>query len=140
MKAIPVIRRVSEYVDDAGGGKYRPIGISTGDTKAHCAREVKPEPLPEFSGDRCDGHCDVGGELYAMVSAAWGVGLSELSVAKQRQRRYDYLSKTVRMPLRPSPWPLLASSLSSSLLVLQTRHQSIIHINCVTVPPEADDP
>jgi hypothetical protein len=123
--------------DDAEGKKYRPIGISTGDTKAHCAREVKPEPLPEFSGDWCDGHCGCGGELYALVSVGrlreW-----ELSVPKQRQRRYDYLSRTVR--LRPSPWPLLASSLSSSLLVLQTRHQSISHINCLTVPQEADDP
>ena len=64
----------------------------------------------------------------------------QLSLPKQRQRKYDYLSKTVRMPLRPSPWPLLASSLSLSLLVLQTRHQSISHINCITVPPEADDP
>ncbi len=34
----------------------------------------------------------------------------------------------------------LPSSLSSSLLVLQTRHQSISHINCLTVSPEADDP
>lgn len=39
--------------------KAIPIGISTGDAKAQCTREVKPEPLPEFSGDGCDGHCDV---------------------------------------------------------------------------------
>jgi hypothetical protein len=45
--------------DDARGKKYRPVGVSTGDAKTECAREVKPEPLPEFSGDRCDGHCDV---------------------------------------------------------------------------------
>ena len=72
MKAIPIIRSVSEYVDDAGGKKYRPIGVSTGDAKAQCTREVKPEPLPEFPGDRCDGHCDVEarGELYALLASA----------------------------------------------------------------------
>jgi hypothetical protein len=43
-------------------------------------------------------------------------------------------------PQRPSLWPLLASSLSSSLLVLQTRHQSISHINCLTSSQAADDP
>ena len=59
MKAIPVIRRVSEYVDDAEGKKYRPIGVRTGDAKTKCAREVKPEPLPEFTGDRYNGHRDV---------------------------------------------------------------------------------
>jgi hypothetical protein len=41
------------------GKRYPPISVSTGDAKAQCAREVKPEPLPEFSGDRCDGHCDM---------------------------------------------------------------------------------
>jgi len=45
--------------DDAGGKKDRPVGVSTRNAKTKCAREVKPEPLPEFSGDRCDGHCDV---------------------------------------------------------------------------------
>jgi len=39
--------------------KAIPIGVSTGDAKTKCAREVKPEPLPEFSGDGCDGHRDV---------------------------------------------------------------------------------
>jgi hypothetical protein len=79
MKTIPVIRRVSGYVDDAGGKKYRPIGVTTGDAKAQCAGEVKPEPLPEFSGDRCDGHCDVESELYALWSGLGSglVGLSE---------------------------------------------------------------
>jgi hypothetical protein len=58
--------------NDAEGEKYRPIGISTGDSKAHCAREVKPEPLPEFSGDWCDGHCGCGGKL---CMAGLGSGL-----------------------------------------------------------------
>jgi len=35
-----------------------PISISSRDAEAQCTREVEPEPLPEFSGDRCDGHCD----------------------------------------------------------------------------------
>lgn len=59
MKAIPVIKRVSDYVDRAEREKDRPIRVSTGNSKAQCAREVKPEPLPEFSGDRCEGHCEV---------------------------------------------------------------------------------
>jgi hypothetical protein len=77
--------------DDAEGKKYRPIGVSTGDAKTKCAREVKPEPLPEFSGDGCDGHRDV--EVSCMRCSRsrrlreWAC--SELSVAKQRQRRYD---------------------------------------------------
>jgi hypothetical protein len=87
--------------------KYRPIGVSTGDAKAHCAREVKPKPLPEFSGDRCDGHCDV-----EVLFAWWPVGFrewlaSDLGDAKQRQMRHDYLSDAVSAPV-PSLWPLLA--------------------------------
>lgn len=58
MDAIPVVRWVSESVSNAKvKKKYRPISISTGDAKAKCTREVKPEPLPEFSGDGCDRHC-----------------------------------------------------------------------------------
>jgi hypothetical protein len=74
MKAIPIRVRVSGYVDDVGGKKYRPIGVTTGDSKAQCAGEVKPEPLPEFSGDRCDGHCDAESELYALWFCLSGLG------------------------------------------------------------------
>jgi hypothetical protein len=88
MKAIPIIRSVSEYVDDAGGKKYGPIGVSTGDAKAQCTREVKPEPLPEFSGDRCDGHCDV--EASCMRCWPQSASLVERAqLPKQGQRRCD---------------------------------------------------
>jgi hypothetical protein len=70
MKAIPVIERVREHVDDAKGKKkYGPISVSTGYTKAQCAREVEPEPLPEFSGDGCEGHCGV-----RLSGSGWSVG------------------------------------------------------------------
>ena len=62
------------------GKRYPPISVSTGDAKAHCAREVKPEPLPEFSGDRCNGHCDVEASYMRWFrSGGLGSGLACLS-------------------------------------------------------------
>jgi hypothetical protein len=65
--------------------KYGPIRISTGDAKAKGAREVKPEPLSEFSSDRYDGHGEVNWLCCLRCRSANGSASGTDSRAKQHQ-------------------------------------------------------
>jgi hypothetical protein len=91
MASIPVFERVSEYVGHAATKEYRPISVGTGDAKAQCTREVKPEPLPEFSGDRCDGHCDM----------CWWVEQRKGSANEWRAARCPLLGRVVQTQTVP---------------------------------------
>lgn len=39
---------------------FSPERVGSRDAKAHAAGDIEPEPLPELSGDRCDGHGETG--------------------------------------------------------------------------------